>query len=71
MVAKWRKIDMKMDEIISAIQDLSYSQGFYGRLLRDILEIKEYDEESYNDLKETLEKQNFKDVLDMVMFFEC
>ena len=62
---------MKMDEIISAIQDLSYSQGFYGRLLRDILEIKEYDEESYNDLKETLEKQNFKDVLDMVMFFEC
>ena len=61
---------MKMDEILDAIRTLSYSQGFYGRLLRDILELKETDEIGYNDLKEELEKQNFQTTLDMVLFFE-
>ena len=31
---------MKMNEIINVIEMLSHSQGFYGRLLRSIYELK-------------------------------
>lgn len=61
---------MKMDEILDAITELSYHQGFYGRLLRDILELKNTDKDGYNDLKKELEKQNFKTTLDMILYFE-
>ena len=71
MVAKAEgKKFMKMDEILSTIEELSYHQGFYGRLLRDIIELKNNDEDGYNDLKKELENQNFKTTLDMVLYFE-
>lgn len=59
---------MKMKDIIKVIEDLSYSQGFYGRLLRSIDELSE---EEYDLLTEELEGQNFKDSLDVVLYFEC
>lgn len=62
---------MKMEDILNAIRELANSQGFYGRLLRDIIELKENDLEGYNSLKEELESQNFTDTLDMIMYFEC
>lgn len=62
---------MKMNEIISVIETLSHSQGFYGRLLRSIYELKQENEEEYNELKNYLESKNFRDALDVVMFFEC
>ena len=62
---------MKRNDILSAIQELAYSQGFYGRLLRDIMNIKHEDEDRYEEIMEELEAQNFSDTLDMVMFFEC
>jgi hypothetical protein len=55
---------MSKEEILSFIEQMSYSQGFYGRLLRDIAE----DEDG--EILKTLEKQNFKDLLDLVMFLE-
>lgn len=62
---------MKMNEIINIIEMLSHSQGFYGRLLRSILELKQENETEYNELKNYLESQNFSDSLDVIMFFEC
>ena len=62
---------MNREDILNAITELSYSQGFYGRLLRDIMEIKHEDEDQYEDLMAELEAQNFSDTLDMVLFFEC
>lgn len=60
-----------MNEIICVIEMLSHSQGFYGRLLRSILELKEENETEYNELKNYLESQNFSDDLDVILFFEC
>ena len=59
-----------MDEIMNFIGEMSYSQGFYGRLYRDIKELEKNDEESYARLVEELESQNFKDNLDLVMYLE-
>jgi len=75
---KWRyyggemeEMFMKMDEILDTIAELAKSQGFYGRLLRDILELKKADKNGYKKLTEELENQNFQTTLDMVLFFEC
>lgn len=62
---------MKMNDIMSVIEMLSHSQGFYGRLLRSIYELKQENETEYNELKNYLESQNFSDSLDVIMFFEC
>ena len=60
-----------MNEIISVIEMLSHSQGFYGRILRSIYELKQENEKEYNELKNYLESQNFSDSLDVILFFEC
>ena len=44
------------------------SQGFYSRLYRTINEL---DEDGFDELSNTLEKQNFKDTLDVVFWLEC
>lgn len=59
---------MKRNDIINAITQLSYSQGFYGRLLRDL---RSLDKETYDEVMTELEAQNFSDTVDMVLFFEC
>lgn len=61
---------MKMSEILDTIRSLACSQGMYGRLYRDIMELKEDDEESYSDLVDTLESKNFTDSLDFIMWYE-
>lgn len=62
---------MKRNDILNAIQELAYSQGFYGRLLRSIMELKRENEDSYEMLMQELEDQHFSDTVDMVLFFEC
>lgn len=62
---------MKMNDIMNVIVDLSFSQGFYGRLYRDIMELKSNSPSDYDLLVEELEGQNFKDALDVVLYFEC
>ena len=62
---------MKRNDILDAIQELAYSQGFYGRLLRSIMELKRENEDSYEMLMQELEDQHFSDTVDMVLFFEC
>jgi len=61
---------MKINEILDAIYDLSLSQGFYGRLLRDLLELKENYPSEWEKVVKELESQNFKTTLDMVLYFE-
>lgn len=57
---------MKRNEISANIRMLANSQGFYGRLYRDIMEA-----DNKEEILEYLENQNFGDVVSMVMFFEC
>ena len=53
---------MKKEQILNVIKSLAKSQGFYGRLLEHINE-----QPSYLDF---LEKQNFKDAIDFVLYME-
>lgn len=61
---------MKIEDILNAIQDLAQSQGFYGRLLRDLLEIRDTDKERWQEIVDLLEAQNFKTTLDLVLYLE-
>ena len=57
---------MNRNEILANIRMLANSQGFYGRLYRDIMEA-----DNKEEILEYLENQNFRDVVSMAMFFEC
>lgn len=57
------KKGMTKEQILGEIKSLAMSQGFYGRLLRDINENPA--------MLDELERQNFKDGLDMILFLEC
>ena len=52
----------------ATVTSLMKSQGFYGRLYNTV---NEFDDESYHALYSQLEKQNFKDTLDVVCWLEC
>ena len=49
------------------IIDLKLSKGFYGRLERDI---NDYNKELYNVMCKELEKQDFKDTLNVILWLE-
>lgn len=51
---------LSKEDILEVFTELSYSQGFYGRLLRDVTE----------ETLEYLEEQKFHDALDLIMFIE-
>ena len=57
---------MNRTQILNAIAGLAASQGFYGRLYEALTNGTE---ESENFL-DTMEEQNFSDVVDMVMWLE-
>ena len=63
-----KEIPMNRNDILDAIKMLAQSQGLYGRILRELYEL---DEESFDAVMTEFEKQNFKDVVDLVMFIEC
>lgn len=54
---------MNEEQILSAVERLSHSQGYYGRVL-------EYLNENPEALSR-LAEQNFGDVVDLVLFLEC
>lgn len=64
------KLIFEFDDVIDIIDTLSHSQGFYGRLLRDIYELKKYEPEMFMMFVDEIESQNFTNVLDIVMYFE-
>ena len=61
---------MKIDDILEIIEELSHSQGFYGRLLEGLLETKQEDPENWEEVVKILEGLNFQDTLDLVRYFE-
>ena len=58
---------MNRNDILRSIRMLAQSQGFYGRLY-DLL--TNGSDES-KQILDTMESQNFKDTVDMVMWIEC
>lgn len=60
----------RVDEVIEVIELLSKSQGFYGRLLEQILYLQEYEPDQFEHFKMVVENQKFKDPVDVVLFFE-
>ena len=58
---------LTFDEMIDIITELSFSQGFYGRLLRDINEL---DDETLNEVKNLWENKKFTDNLDFILWLE-
>ena len=58
---------MDRHEIRKVMEQLAMSQGYYGRLLRSIDELPDYQQE---DVWEDLERQNFREPLDVVMYYE-
>lgn len=61
---------MKIKEIKKAIKELSKSQVFYGRMLEALEMTEMNDPDRYTEVVKNLEAQNFKDAVDMVMYFE-
>ncbi len=61
---------MKREEILRLFKSLSKSNGYYGRLVKDLEELKEINPKSYEDIMIDLENQNFQTPLDVVLFVE-
>lgn len=59
-----------VEEVIDVVRSLSHSQGFYGRLLEQILYSQEYEPDTFDEFKRIVEEQHFKDPVDIVLFFE-
>ena len=58
---------MTKNEIMKTFKSLAQSQGLYGRIVD---ELESMSESNRNMYLEGLEKQNFKDAVDLVMFME-
>ena len=58
---------LSFDEMIDIITELSFSQGFYGRLLRDINEL---DDETLNEVKNLWENKKFTNNVDFIMWLD-
>ena len=56
------------ETVIETIENLSMSQGFYGRLLRALEEMQEYDPDRYEEVMDALVEAG--DALGMIMMLE-
>lgn len=61
---------MNVIEVIEVIKLLSHSQGFYQRMYERIIYLQANEPESFETFKKEVESQNFKDSVDVVMYFE-
>lgn len=59
-----------VEKVIEVVEMLSYSQGTYGRMLEQILYLKENDQEAFDEFSRIMESQHFKDPVDIILFFE-
>lgn len=57
-------------DIREAIKQLAKSQGSYGRLDTNLDELQVVDPDKYDEVMQELEDQNFKDIVDLVMYLE-
>ena len=68
MTVKTKGYDI--EQVVDVIEMLSYSNGFYGRLLEEILYVEENKPQQYEVFKQIIEKQEFENPVDVVLFFE-
>lgn len=68
MATKTKGYDI--EQVVDVIEMLSYSQGFYGRLLEEIVYMEENEPEKYEWFKWFIEEKEFQNPIDVVMFFE-
>ena len=68
MTVKTKGYDI--EQVVDVIEMLADSQGFYGRLLEEILYIEENKPEQFEVFKGYIEKQEFKNPVDVILFFE-
>ena len=61
---------MDEDDILQAIYDLSKSQGYYGRLFDELMDMQLYDPVRYDEVMAQLESMDFSDPVDLVMYLE-
>lgn len=61
---------MKMEELLNIIKQLANSQGFYGRLLRELEEIKQQEPIKYADIVEKWEAKKFTDAVQFILWLE-
>lgn len=58
---------MDRNQIMDTFRSLARSQGFYGRLVRQIESLSESDRDT---LMSSLEEKNFVDSVDLIMYIE-
>lgn len=56
--------------IREAIKQLAKGQGSYGRLDVRLDELQAEDPDKYDEVMQELDAQNFKDIVDLVMYLE-
>ena len=61
---------MNAVQVIEVIHALSKSQGMYARMYSALVELRETNEEAFNAWCDHMEKQNFKDSVDVVIYLE-
>ena len=59
-----------VEHVIELVRQLSHSQGYYGRLLEQILYLRDCEPEAFEEFKMVIEEQRFKNPVDVVLFFE-
>lgn len=59
---------MTYEEFLEVIKTLAKSQGFYSRVLKSIQNIT--NEVELEDFRQHIEEQNFKDAVDVIMYYE-
>ena len=62
---------MKREQIMQAIKELAKGQGFYQRIYNALFRLRMEQPRKYESVMTKLEEQNFKDTVDLVLYFEC
>ena len=73
MIIEARKNPYGMNalQVIEVIKDLAKSQGFYSRMYQNIMENIVPYEDKYESFQQFCEQQNFRDAVDLVLYFEA
>lgn len=62
---------MDREKILNVIKKLSQSQGYYCRLYNYLIMLKNDYYQDYNNYMVQLEKMNFQNEIDLVLYLEC
>ena len=55
---------------MATVKQLAFSQGFYSRLFSKMCDVRDNDPATFDRVMTFLESKNFKDSVDLVLYFE-